>query len=142
MTVAEPEARRRRPLLIALVVGVAAIGIVGIFIATQLFAMRACGCIQPTPELPSSPVVGVVVAVDSAGLGQVSGFSLRVDGGWAFKLALGPLENAAEFSPSHLAEHLASSEPIRAFYRLEGGAPVVYRLEDAVPQASGAAAGT
>lgn len=133
MTVAERGARRRRPLVIALVVGVAALAIIGIFIATQLFAMRACACIQPTPELPASPVVGVVVAVDSAGLGQVSGFSLRVHGGWAFKLALGPLENAAEFSPSHLAEHLASSEPVRAFYRVEGGKALVYRLEDAPP---------
>lgn len=133
MTVAEPGARRRRPLVIALVAGATALATVGIFIATQLFDMRACACIQPTPELPASPVVGVVVAVDSAGLGQVSGFSLRVDGGWAFKLALGPLENAAQFSPSHLAEHLASSEPVRAFYRLEGGKVLVYRLEDAPP---------
>ena len=78
-----------------------------------------------------SPVVGVVVRVDSAGLGQVRGFDLRIENGSTVRLTLGVLENAAEFSPSHLAEHQASSEPVRAFYRLEAGVPVVYRLEDA-----------
>jgi hypothetical protein len=84
-----------------------------------------------TPDLPQSPVEGVVVAVESAGLGQVSGFTLRGSGGRSYVLKLGSLENAAEFSPSHVTEHMASSEPVRAYYRLEGGQPVVYRLEDA-----------
>jgi hypothetical protein len=44
---------------------------------------------------------------------------------------MGPLENAAEFSPSHLSEHLATSEPVRAWFRVENGQRIVYRLEDA-----------
>ena len=89
-------------------------------------------CTPPaTQTLPPSPITGVVIAVDSAGLGQVRGFTLRDPGGDAYDLQVGPLENAAEFSPSHLSEHMASSEPIRAFYRLENGTPTVYRLEDA-----------
>jgi hypothetical protein len=40
------------------------------------------------------------------------------------------LENPTEFPPGHLAEHLASSEPIRAYFREADGKRVVYRLED------------
>lgn len=93
-----------------------------------------------TPSLPASPVDGVVIAVDSAGLGQVTGFTLRIKSGWAFAFRLGSLENSTEFSPSHLAEHQATSSPVRAFYRLEGGAPVVDRLEDAPPEVNSPAA--
>jgi len=89
-----------------------------------------CAC-TPSPVLTPSPVDGVVVAVDSSGLGQVRGFTLRVDGGFAFDLELGSLENATQFSPGHLAEHMASSQRVRAFYRVENGVPTVYRLEDA-----------
>lgn len=82
-------------------------------------------------DLLASPVTGVVIAVDSAGLGQVRDFVIRVADGATVTLAVGTLENATEFSPSHLVEHMASSEPIRAYYRLEDGSPVAYRLEDA-----------
>jgi len=85
----------------------------------------------PGVPMPPSPVEGVVVAVDAASLGQVDGFSLRITGGQIFAFRLGPLENATEFAPGHLAEHQASASPIRVFYRFEGGEPVVYRLEDA-----------
>ena len=94
-------------------------------------APAACACSGSPVPLPPSPVEGVVIAVDSAGLGQVRRFELRLDGGGVIGLTLGPLENAAEFSPSHLGEHLASSEPVRAYYRLVEGVPTVYRLEDA-----------
>lgn len=83
-----------------------------------------------------SPVDGVVVAVDSAGLGQVRDFVLRLPDASTITFTLGPLENATEFSPSHLTEHLASSEPIRVSFRLENGSPVAYRLEDAPPPAT------
>ena len=74
---------------------------------------------------------GTVVAVDSAGLGQVRGFTLRMIDGESFTLALGTLENPTEFPPGHLTEHLASSEPVRAYFRESNGKRVVYRLEDA-----------
>lgn len=89
-----------------------------------------CAC-RPAPSMPPSPIDGVVVAVDSAGLGQVRAFTLRAAGGFDFVLRLGNLENATEFSPSHLAEHLATSQRVRVYYRDESGEPVVYRLEDA-----------
>ena len=58
---------------------------------------------SPQPPLPPSPVDGVVVAVDSAGLGQVKGFTLRLRDGSSVTLHSAHLENATEFSPSHLS---------------------------------------
>jgi hypothetical protein len=112
-----------------LLVGVAVIA--GLGALSYLGSGNSCACSQTAPPLPPSPVDGVVVAVDSAALGQVKAFTLRLRDASSVTLTLGALENATEFSPSHLAEHQASSVPVRAFYRLENGAPVVYRLEDA-----------
>jgi hypothetical protein len=98
-------------------------------------ADNSCAC--TSPAVPS-PLVGVVVAVDSAGLGQVRGFTLRTSDG-TYGLTLGPLENATEFSPSHLTEHMLSSEPVRAYVRTEGNEAIVYRLEDASLASSPAA---
>ena len=105
-----------------------------------LAAALAAGCatgpspstfVPPTPDV-SSPVVGVIVAVESAGLADVRSFTLRPTGsGWAFEFRLGELENGAEFPPGHLGEHLASSEPVRVWFRREGGELVAYRIEDA-----------
>lgn len=116
-------ARRFLPTLLVIVV-LAVVGYVGFRAVTQ----------EPeaTPGvLPPSPVTGIVIAVDSQGLGQVRAFAIKLADGSAFDLTLGPLENATEFSLAHLTEHMATSEPIRAFYRLEAGVPTVYRLEDA-----------
>ena len=71
--------------------------------------------------------------MDSRGLGQVAGFTLRTPTTQSIDLRLGALEGASAFSPSHLAEHMASSQQVRAYYRLENGVPTVYRLEDATP---------
>jgi hypothetical protein len=121
--------RARRPLLLALAVVVLAIGAVGI----AAFAPGAlCACSPTLPPLPPSPVVGVVTTVDSSSLGVVQHVTLRLTDGQTASLQIGVLENATEFPPGHLAEHQVSSEPVRAFYRLDAaGAPIVYRLEDA-----------
>lgn len=86
----------------------------------------------------ASPVDGVVVAVNSAGLGQVRDFVLRLADSSTITFTVGPLENATEFSPSHLTEHMATSEPIRVSFRLENGSPIAYRIEDAPPPESAA----
>lgn len=91
----------------------------------------ACACTPTEAVLPPSPVDGVVIAVDSAGLGQVKTFVLRLRDASTITFTLGTLENATQFSPAHLAEHMATSAPVRAFYRVENGLPTVYRLEDA-----------
>jgi hypothetical protein len=100
-------------------------------LATAL-ALAACGTNgSPAPSLPASPVDGVVVHVDSTGLGPVTGFTLRRPGGATLVLSLGTLENATKFAPGHLAEHETTGLPVRAWFIASGGVPIVYRLEDA-----------
>ncbi len=85
----------------------------------------------PSASAPASPVVGIVTKVDSAGLDKVSGFTLRTDAGQALAIAIGVLENGAQFPPGHLAEHLATAAPVRVWFRDESGKLVAYRIEDA-----------
>ncbi|HEV2006236.1 MAG TPA: hypothetical protein VGQ85_06430 [Candidatus Limnocylindrales bacterium] len=77
-----------------------------------------------------------MVHVDSTGLGNVTGFTLRLPGGATLALTLGTLENATQFAPGHLAEHEATASPVRAWFVASGGVPIVYRLEDASVAAS------
>ena len=94
-------------------------------------ALAACGPgTAATPDV-QSPVDGIVITVDAASLTDVRGFTLRTSGGASFEFRLGPLENATSFSPSHLKEHQATSEPIRVWFRVENGDRVAYRIEDA-----------
>jgi hypothetical protein len=95
-------------------------------------AVAACGTTRsPAPSLPASPIDGVVVHVDSTGLGNVTSFTLRVAGGATVVLSLGTLENATQFAPGHLAEHETTGLPVRAWFVVSSGVPIVYRLEDA-----------
>lgn len=80
---------------------------------------------------PTSPLVGVLTHIDTAGLDQVAGFTLRLDDGRQVTFVLGDLENPVEFPPGHLGEHIATSSPIRVFFRPQGADLVVHRLEDA-----------
>lgn len=98
--------------------------------AAALIAACQPAADPPTPGV-SSPVVGVVIEIDAAGLADVRSFSLRTDGGRAFEFTVGPLENPTAFPLGHLGEHLASSEPIRVWFREDGGGRVAYRIEDA-----------
>lgn len=134
----EPVGRRERPSALARWWPAAAV-VFGV-VVVAILGLQAPGCPGtsgseagapcPTPAT-SSPIVGVVVAVDSAGLTNVKGFTLRDEAGLSYLFTMGPLENATEFSPSHLAEHMASSEPIRVFFRTQENELLVYRLEDA-----------
>jgi len=102
-------------------------------------AIVLASCRTEPPTLPGaaaaavvSPVDGIVVGVVSAGLGNVSSFELRAAGiPLTLEFMLGELENPTEFPPGHLAEHQASSSPVRVYFRLEGERRVAYRLEDA-----------
>ena len=98
-------------------------------------ANQACACVPTDPPVAISPLDGQVIAVTSPSLGKVTDFTLRYGGGGTMTLTIGTLENPTEFSPSHLTEHMATSSPVRAFFRLENGVPTVYRLEDA-PEAT------
>jgi hypothetical protein len=85
------------------------------------------------PTDASSPVVGVPIDIEAEGFTKVTAFTIRTDAGEQLRFRMGTLENGAEFPPNHLAEHLAGSTKVRAFFRPEGADRVVYRLEDAEP---------
>jgi hypothetical protein len=87
----------------------------------------------PNSDAPpgTTAVTGVIVAVDSLGLGDVRGFTLRREGGELIDFDLRALESGTEFPPGHLAEHQATAEPVRVWYRDEAGVRLAIRLEDA-----------
>jgi hypothetical protein len=101
-------------------------------------ALVACGGPAPVPatggpaasEPLTSPVIGRLVRLEAEGLTKVRGFTMRLADGREVAFTMGPVDNAAEFPPGHLAEHMASSQLVRVFYREEAGTRVVYRLED------------
>ncbi len=99
-------------------------------IATSSLSVPASG--TPGAE-PTSPVDGILTDIDSEGLTKVTGFTLRTSDGQSITFKIGTLENGADFPPGHLAEHLATSSPVRVSFRVEGPDLVVYRLEDAPP---------
>jgi hypothetical protein len=88
---------------------------------------------QPHQPVGAEPMVGVIVAVDAEGLGSVRGFTLRQTGGELIVFDLRELENGAAFPPGHLAEHQATAEPVRVWFRDDDGTLLAIRLEDAAP---------
>jgi hypothetical protein len=84
-----------------------------------------------SPGTLTSPVEGVPIDIEAEGFTQVTAFTLRTDDGRQLRFVLGPLENATEFPPTHLAEHLAGSTRIVVYFRPDGSDEVAYRLEDA-----------
>jgi hypothetical protein len=87
---------------------------------------------RPGSAIPIvSPLTGVVTGIEATGLTKVTAMTLRTADGAQTTFRIGILENGAEFPPGHLTEHMATVAPVRVFFREEGGALVVYRLEDA-----------
>jgi hypothetical protein len=84
----------------------------------------------PAASVPSSPVVGIVIDVDSAGLGDVRGFTLRADDGTTLGFTIGRLEPGS-FDPGHLAEHVATGVPVEVTFVVEGDVLVATKLDDA-----------
>jgi hypothetical protein len=113
--------------LLFLVFAMVAFAAIGVF--AYLAAANGPGSPNATAAV-TSPVDGIVVSVDAVSLGEVRGFTLRALSGAVVTLELGTLENPTDFPPGHLAEHQATSSPIRAYFRVENGERVVYRLED------------
>jgi hypothetical protein len=80
---------------------------------------------------------GLVVAVDSSGLTDVRGFTIRTGDGRNIVFRIGVLENGAQFPPGHLLEHVATGVKVVVTYRRENGELVAIRIDDA-PAAPGA----
>ncbi|HYH94130.1 MAG TPA: hypothetical protein VD763_13290 [Candidatus Saccharimonadales bacterium] len=85
------------------------------------------------PDAPpgTTVAVGVIVGVEAEGLGDVRSFALRTADGTILDMDLSALENSEEFPPGHLAEHQVTAEPVRVWYREEGGTRLAIRLADA-----------
>ncbi len=135
----EPRARRTAGTPVATLVA----AVVATLVAGAVLA--ACSAVSPASPAPSraasgaaavsqpaltSPIEGVVLHVDSPRLGQVTDFTL-LTGGRQVLFRMGTLEDPLDFPAAHLAEHVASSEPVRVYFRVDGSNLVVYRLEDA-----------
>jgi hypothetical protein len=101
------------------IVGLAVLVLVGAFVA--LNAQQAAGETE----------TGVVIDIDSRGLSDVRGFTLRTTDGRTVQFRLGVLENGAAFPPGHLNEHRATATPVVVRYRIENGERVAFRIEDA-----------
>ena len=115
------------PILASLLVAACAAGATG---APTVSPTRSPAVSGPS-TLPRSPVEGVVTHVDSSGLTDVRGFTLRLADGTLIDFTIGVLENGVQFPPGHLTEHQAASEPIRVFFTMRDGVPVATRIEDA-----------
>jgi len=116
--------RTRNLFALALVIVVAVTG-------AAAFLLGGSGIRDPDAPPGAEAVVGVIVGVDSAGLDQVNGFTLRTTDRGTLVFTIGDLENGAEFPPGHLVEHQATAQPVRVWYRTEGNEMVAVRLEDA-----------
>lgn len=117
--------RRTRTLFAILLGGVVAVTALAAILLTEP------GPVDPDLPPGTTEMTGVVVAVDSAGLGDVRGFTLRRPGGELVEFSLRELRNATEFPSAHLPEHQATAEPVRVLYRMDGAERLAIRLEDA-----------
>ena len=95
------------------------------------FLLGGNGLRDPGAPADATSVVGVIVGVQSQGLDKVTGFTLRTIDQGSLAFVIGTLENGAQFPPGHLVEHQATAQPVRVWYRTDGGARVAIRLEDA-----------
>ena len=86
---------------------------------------------DPSAPANATAVVGVIVGVQSQGLDKVLDFTLRTTDQGTIQFLIGSLENGTEFPPGHLVEHQSTASPVRVWYRIENGAKVAIRLEDA-----------
>ena len=100
-------------------------GLVIAFVAAVAYVVTTVA--QP----PRQTATGVVIAVDSTSLTNVKGFTIRTPDGRTVAFTLGQLENASQFAPGHLNEHIATAVPVLVTYQDKDGQRVVVRLEDA-----------
>ena len=109
------------------------LALAAVILATAAAALLLGGSslIDPGAPANATAVDGVIVAVRAEGLDQVDGFDLRTTDQGTLAFTLGDLENGTEFPPGHLVEHQATAQPVRVWYRTEGGDRVAVRLEDA-----------
>lgn len=99
--------------------------------AVAAILLSETGIVDPDQPAGTTDMTGVIVGVDSLGLADVRGFTLRLAGGELVEFKLRALTNATEFAPGHLVEHQATAEPVRVWWRMDGDERLAILLEDA-----------
>jgi hypothetical protein len=117
--------RRTRNLFLLVLVGFVAIA------GSAAFLLGSSEIRDAAVPSGAATVVGVITHLDQQSLDSVSGLTLRTTDGQTIDFAVGPLENAVEFPPGHLATHQATGQPVRIWYRMQGSERVAYRIADA-----------
>lgn len=74
-------------------------------------------------------VTGVIIDVESQGIGQVDSFELK-DGDETYEIRIDP-ERDYEFNLGHLHEHLQASEPVKVELESRDGFLFAVAIEDA-----------
>jgi hypothetical protein len=92
-------------------------------------AAAACGSDSGPDSGSPTEITGVVVDVDSRGLGDVRGFTVRSDGD-TYDISIDP-DASYGFPLTHLTDHLASAEPVRVELDERGSELVATAIEDA-----------
>jgi hypothetical protein len=105
-------------------------GVVWIGLAIAVLALGFV-VVSAFGQAPRQTETGLVIAVDSSGLTDVRGFTIRTDDGRTVVFRIGALENGAQFPPGHLLEHRATGVKVVVTYRQGNGELVAIRLEDA-----------
>ena len=100
-----------------------------VWILVGVTAMLAASCTGSSPGSSTRELTGVVVKVDSQGLGQVTSFELRSEG-TVHEIFINP-RVVYGFNPDHLNAHLASGDPVRVEVREEEGKLVAAAMDDA-----------
>ena len=108
---------------------------VGMLVAAVALAVVV---ISTVGQAASQTETGLVIAVDSSGLTEVRGFTIRTNDGKTVDFRVGVLQNGAQFPPGHLLEHVATGVKVVVTYRRENGELVAIRLDDAPGAPAGA----
>lgn len=83
-----------------------------------------------TAALPTSPVTGVIVAIDSRGLDDVREFTLRTAEGTILVFDAREMRSTEAFPLGHLVEHQATAEPVIVTFRVVDGSLVAEAADD------------
>ena len=117
--------RRTRNLFVLVLVGFVALA------GSAALLLGSTAIRDPAVPSGAATVVGVITHLDQQSLDSVTGLTLRTTDGQTVDFVVGPLENAVEFPPGHLATHQATGQPVRIWYRMQGSERVAYRIADA-----------
>lgn len=90
--------------------------------------VAACGDDEPDPGAPEV-VSGVILEIDSEGLGEVNSFKVK-DGDDTYTILIDP-EREYPFNLGHLHEHLQNAEPVVVELEDRDGSLYAVTIEDA-----------